>query len=91
MVTGSIRAWMSEVMSEPFGREGLHLEQARHAVLADIQPLHGQEWLPLLQALGRVTAEPLFAPEAVPGFRAAILDGYAVADADEELAGQSES
>lgn len=83
MVTGSIRRWMAEVMSEPFGREGLHLEQARHAVLADIQPLPGQQRLPLLEAIGRVTAEALFAPEAVPGFRASILDGYAVSDADE--------
>ena len=75
MGTGSIRAWRPTLMAEPFGREGLELEQARSAVLSRIQPLQGVEAVPLLQALGRVTAAPLLAPEAVPGFPAAILDG----------------
>ena len=83
MGTGSIRAWRPTLMAEPFGREGLELEEARSAVLSRIRPLQGVEAVPLLQALGRVTAAPLLAPEAVPGFPAAILDGYAVADAEE--------
>jgi molybdopterin molybdotransferase len=64
---------------EPYPREGLPLEEARRQVLAALTPLAGREVLPLEQALGRVSAEPLLASEAVPGFRASIMDGYALA------------
>ncbi|MFM7087231.1 MAG: molybdopterin molybdotransferase MoeA [Cyanobium sp.] len=66
--------------AEPFPAEGLPLEEARAQVLAAIQPLAGQEVLPLERALGRVAAAPVQAPEAIPGFAASIMDGYAVAD-----------
>jgi molybdopterin molybdotransferase len=69
-------------MAEPFPREGLPLEEARRLVLAAITPLQGVERLPLGQCLGRVSAEPVRAPEAVPGFRASIMDGYAIAEAE---------
>ncbi len=64
--------------AEPFPVEGLPLEQARQQVLAAIQPLAGSTTLPLVQALGRVSAEAVTAPQAVPGFRASIMDGYAI-------------
>ncbi|MEB3260540.1 MAG: molybdopterin molybdotransferase MoeA [Cyanobacteriota bacterium] len=67
-------------MPEPFPSEGLPLDAARARVLAALTPLTGSEPLPLGRCLGRVSAEPCLAPEAVPGFRAAILDGYAIAD-----------
>lgn len=60
---------------EPYPREGLPLEEARRQVLAALTPLAGSESLPLQQALGRVTAESVVATEAVPGFRASIMDG----------------
>jgi molybdopterin molybdotransferase len=69
-------------MAEPFPREGLPLEEARRRVLAALTPLQGVERLPLARCLGRVSAEPVRAPEAVPGFRASIMDGYAIADAE---------
>ena len=68
-------------MAEPFPREGLPLGEARARVLAALTPLPGQERLPLGACLGRVSAEACCAREAVPGFRASILDGYAIADA----------
>ncbi len=64
--------------AEPFPAEGLPLEQARAQVLAAVQPLSGSETLPLHQALGRVGASAVRAREGVPGFRASIMDGYAV-------------
>ncbi len=69
-------------MAEPFPREGLPLAEARSRVLAALTPLAGREILPLPACLGRVSAEPCRATEAVPGFRAAIMDGYAIADGD---------
>ncbi|MFN7900204.1 MAG: molybdopterin molybdotransferase MoeA [Synechococcaceae cyanobacterium] len=66
-------------MAEPFGPEGLPLADARQQILAALQPLAGAEILPLAAALGRVTAAPVFALAAVPGFRASIMDGYAIA------------
>ena len=67
-------------MSEPFPREGLPLPEARRRVLAALVPLEGEESVPLAAALGRVSAAPVVATEAVPGFAASIMDGYAVAD-----------
>ena len=64
---------------EPYGPEGLPLEQARAAILAALQPLAGAETVPLSEALGRITAAPVRAAAAVPGFRASIMDGYAIA------------
>ena len=66
-------------MNEPYGREGLPLDQALARILEQLQPLGGQERRPLTAALGRTTAEPVVAPAAVPGFRASIMDGYAIA------------
>ncbi|MFN6131507.1 MAG: molybdopterin molybdotransferase MoeA [Synechococcaceae cyanobacterium] len=68
-------------MAEPFGPEGLPLAEARRQILAAVTPLAGTETLPLAAALGRVAAEPLRALAAVPGFRASIMDGYAIGGA----------
>ena len=65
-------------MAEPFPAEGLPLEQARQAVLAALSAAPMEELLPLQQALGRLSAAPVLAAESVPGFRASILDGYAI-------------
>ena len=77
--------------SEPFPAEGLPLEQARRRILEAIAARDPQavERLPLAAALGRVSAEPVRASAAVPGFRAAILDGYAVAEASVPQRGHS--
>lgn len=51
-----------------------------HAVLAEhglLQPLPA-ETIPLEQALGRVTAEPVWAKISSPHYHAAAMDGYAV-------------
>lgn len=74
-------------MPEPFPREGLPLAEARRRVLAAVTPLSGRHWLPLAACLGRVSAEACTATEAVPGFRASIMDGYAIADATPPAAG----
>lgn len=71
MVTGN-------AMTEPYGREGLPLEQARAQILEAVQPLGLQETLPLPQALGRTAAAAVFSAGSVPGFRASIMDGYAI-------------
>jgi len=80
---------MDPIPAEPFPAEGLPLEEARRQVLAALTPLAGSETLPLQQALGRVSAEPVVATEAVPGFRASIMDGYALAVATVPQVGQS--
>ena len=72
MATGS-------AMTEPYPREGLPLEQARAQIRERLQPLGSCERLPLAAALGRTLAEPVRAAAAVPGFRASIMDGYALA------------
>ena len=73
-------------MAEPFGPEGLALAEARAQILAALRPLSARESLPLAAALGRVTAEPVRALAAVPGFRASIMDGYAIGRATDGYA-----
>ncbi|MFM8524052.1 MAG: molybdopterin molybdotransferase MoeA [Cyanobacteriota bacterium] len=83
-------------LNDPFPPEGLPLDEARQRVLAAVaacapgttEPT-ASERLPLASALGRVCAETLLAPAAVPGFRAAILDGYAIPDAVAPIEGAS--
>ena len=75
-------------MAEPFPPEGLPLEEARRRVLSSLQSLAGRETVPLLEGLDRVAAVAVRARAAVPGFRAAILDGYAVCDAHPPVVGR---
>ena len=66
---------------EPYGREGLNLEDARHTILESLKgrsPLP-TERMPLKSSLGRVCALDAIAAADVPGFRASIMDGYALA------------
>ena len=80
MATGS-------AMTEPYGREGLPLEQARLQILDGLQPTGLSEMVPLSVALGRITAGAVQAAAAVPGFRASIMDGYAIAGSDQPQPG----
>lgn len=47
-------------------------------ILADFLPQRGIENISLCNALGRITAESVFSPEAVPAFSRSTVDGYAV-------------
>ncbi len=53
------------------------------------RPVERTESVPLLQAVGRVAAEPVVAPEALPAFPRALMDGYAVRAADVASARES--
>lgn len=78
---------IGSAMTEPYGPEGLPLEQARARILEQLQPLGLAEGLPLQACLGRTTAEPVLAAAAVPGFRASIMDGYAIAGSGQPALG----
>ena len=72
---------MATGTDEPYGREGLNLEDAQHTILESLRgraPLPIDR-IPLRCSLGRVCAENATAPADVPGFRASIMDGYALA------------
>ena len=78
---------MSIAEVEFFGQEGLPLKEAlRRIQLALHENSRARsegawEKASLLNALGRVSAETVLANEAVPGFRASIMDGYALGQA----------
>ena len=75
--------------AEPYGREGLPLEEARRRVLAAIQPIAATSTVPLQEALGRVSAAAVLASAAVPGFRASIMDGYALGQSHQPKLGET--
>ncbi|MBK1691937.1 molybdopterin molybdotransferase MoeA [Ectothiorhodospira mobilis] len=62
--------------------EALTLEQARERILDDVHPLREETSVPLMDALGRVTARDIPSPIAVPGHDNAAMDGYALATED---------
>ena len=75
--------------AEPYGREGLPLEEARQRVLAATKPITASNTVPLQQALGRVSAADVLASAAVPGFRASIMDGYALGQSHQPKLGDT--
>lgn len=58
------------------------LDQALDLLLSQAKPLTGIERVPLLAALGRVLAEPLRSPIAVPPWDNSAVDGYALRTVD---------
>ncbi|HEY9900752.1 MAG TPA: gephyrin-like molybdotransferase Glp [Pantanalinema sp.] len=61
------------------------VEEARRLILSTVSPMPGVR-TPLLQALGRVLAEPVDSPHAHPPFDNSAMDGYAVRAEDLALA-----
>lgn len=68
-------------MKEGFGRL-LPLSDALSLLLEEVKPLEEKEEVDIDEALGRVTAEEIFARVDVPHFDRAAMDGYAVKAAD---------
>ena len=70
--------------ADPYGREGLPLTKARQQILASIRDQTSRRTEPSIEtvalddALERVNAAPVLARADVPGFRASIMDGYAL-------------
>ena len=70
--------------ADPYGREGLPLKKARQQILASIRDQTSRRTEPSIEtvalddALERVNAAPVLARADVPGFRASIMDGYAL-------------
>ena len=86
---------MATGSAEPYGREGLPLEEARQRILDALRASRTRltpvtsEVVPLQDALGRVIADAVLAPADVPGFRASIMDGYALGQDCQPNAGDS--
>ncbi len=84
---------MNPGSSEPFPGEGRSLNAAREEVIQALQQLKcrtGQntiESVGLKDALGRVSAATVVATDPIPGFRASIMDGYALGQADQPQLG----
>ena len=70
---------MTELGPSPLaaGDRQLSVADARTAIAAALQPITGQESVPLMQALGRVLAEDVLSPIDVPAHDNSAMDGYA--------------
>ncbi len=73
---------------EPYGREGLALSEARQRLLEEINPINAVTTVSLEEALGRVNARSITAQVSIPGFRASIMDGYALGQNKRPTVGQ---
>ncbi|TMH09201.1 MAG: molybdopterin molybdotransferase MoeA [Betaproteobacteria bacterium] len=70
---------MSDLGPSPLAAndEKLSVAQARAAIAARLQPIAGDEEVPLVQALGRVLAADVISPIDVPAHDNSAVDGYA--------------
>ena len=70
---------MSDLGPSPLAAndEKLSVAQARAAIAARLQPIAGDEEVPLMQALGRVLAADVISPIDVPAHDNSAMDGYA--------------
>ncbi len=75
---------MSSICDKPAGL--LSLDQAVERLLENVQPVRGEERLPLARALGRVLAADVSSPLDLPCFTQSAMDGYALR-ANEALPG----
>lgn len=65
----------------------LTTDDALQRLLAAVMPVAGREFVPLLDAVGRVLDADIVSPFDVPGHRNSAVDGYAVRGADLPAAG----
>lgn len=72
----------------PFG-EIISLEKARAIIDGAAEPIDRTDTLPLVGTNGRVLARDVIAPEDVPAFARAAMDGYAVRSADTQGASRA--
>jgi molybdopterin molybdotransferase len=61
-----------------FGGSLLGIDAARQMIVERVTPVAGVERVPLRQAFGRILAEDIAAPIALPGYDNSAVDGYAV-------------
>lgn len=54
------------------------VDHVLQSILASITPITQSEWLPILDASGRVLAQDVVAPESLPASPVSAMDGYAL-------------
>jgi len=67
---------------EGYDPDALHVEKARAAIRACLNPVTASERLPVREALGRVLAEEIVPAFDVPGHDNTAMDGYALRHSD---------
>lgn len=60
----------------------ISVEEAREIILGKIERIHETEEVPILEALGRVLDEDIYAEANIPPFDNSAMDGYAVRSED---------
>lgn len=78
---------------EPFLREGLKVEEARKEVLKEIKNVLDNFTIPFVSipledSLEKISSTDIFVKQNIPGFRASIMDGYAVSHSAKPQKGQ---
>ncbi len=76
--------------ADPHGEPVLRLEEAIARMLAEVQPVTGEETLALRPALGRILSEDVRSTVDVPSHTNSAMDGYAVRAADLPTDGSAE-
>ncbi len=83
---------MTELGPSPLAQQGdpqISVDDARQRIAASLQPISGQEAVPLADALGRVLAEDVVSPIDVPAHDNSAMDGFAFRGAELRAEGDS--
>jgi molybdopterin molybdotransferase len=81
---------MKNTSCDDYDPNSLTVEQALQRIDQDLQPIDGEEQLPIRSALGRILADNVLSQINVPPYDNSAMDGYAVRWADLPTEGQAQ-
>ena len=77
----------SVILLEQTGSPMLSVEDARAAMVMQVNSISASQMLPLQQLCGRVLAEDIISPISLPPFDNSAMDGYAISSSDTHAQG----
>ncbi|EDN68556.1 molybdopterin biosynthesis protein MoeA [Beggiatoa sp. PS] len=81
---------MKNTSCDDYDPNSLTVEQALQRIDQDLQPINGEEQLPIRNALGRILADDVLSQINVPPYDNSAMDGYAVRGVDLPVDGQAQ-
>jgi len=81
---------MKKTSCDDYDPNSLTVEQALQRIDQDLQPINGEEQLPIRNALGRILADDVLSQINVPPYDNSAMDGYAVRGVDLPTDGQAQ-
>lgn len=79
----------NKIVENDYDPNSMPVDRARTLIRRFLQPIPSSERLPVRASLGRILAEDVVSPMAVPGHDNSAMDGYALCHADLAVGGET--